>query len=348
MRHRDLPADAVALMLQQLSALLRTGSSPEAAVALLRRSSSGAKRCPALIDSLAEACEGRARWRAALSPFGRQFPVETGELLDAAQERGQLPGALDMVAQEFGEIAGHRRRLRAVMAWPMVVVGLAIVILTVLMVFVVPAFKEVFSSFGADLPWLTLMVLNLSEAVVAWWWVSPLVAVALVLALRSQRVAAAQQRWRAAMVMRTPVLGQYVAIAFLHRCGRLVHAARAGGVDLPVVAAYLRASEARSVLSGPSQALESALLAGRPLAEALRDSLPLGGDLALAIETDALTGGGTAVTERALDMLADESGRQSHRLEQWMNLVTYIVVGFVVGGVVIAMYLPIFKLGAVV
>lgn len=347
MTWRRPPQDAVALLLQQYADALRSGLTAAEAMELVRRASSAAARCPSLADALLGVAEGRTAWPQAIEGSATGLPNEVADLLAHGEQGGQLPEALELVAQEFEQRAALRQSVSGALTWPALIAVTFGVVASVIMIFVVPAFREVFASFGAELPPATIWFITLSDFWVEQWWLL----LALVLAgawcwRHRGRLLRNHGRWTA-QILRVPVLGPYLALAFLLRVARLLEPVASGRLAARPVLAYLRATSRGTLFESSAAALERAHLEGARLSEAVRASFDSSGDIALAFELDERGTGSGSALRRALQVIEDELARRLVGLEQVMVSTTYVVVGALVGGFVIAMYLPIFKLGAV-
>ena len=348
MSRRRLPDEAVTLLLHQFASGLRAGLPPLEAVDLLARSSSASSTCRDVIIALSAVFSGQSGWPEALRKLPETFPEEVADLLAHAQASGRLAHALDLVALEFEQRSQLRDSLRGALAWPLIVFGVFLVLATIQLIFVVPAFKELFEDVGSDLPAPTLALIDISDFVVRQWWVLALgLALIAVLYRARGRFAGIWPRY-SKRIVKMPLVGPYLAAAFLLRSGRLLQSVVAGHLPMAPALAYLSATSRSSVLAGQSQALQKAVDDGLSLPEAVRGSLASGGDLALALEFDLRSAENGTALQHTLQLAEDNFLRQRMRLERALLITLYLLTGSLVGGFVVSMYLPLFRLGSVV
>ncbi len=347
MKPRKAPRDAVCLLLQQYADALRAGLPPAEAMVLVHKSSTAVARCRGLADALLEVAQSRAGWPEAIERSATGLPPEVAALLAHGDQNGQLPETLELVAQELEQRASLQKSVSGALTWPAMLVVVFGVVVAVIMIFVVPAFRDVFASFGADLPAPTLWFITVSDLFVRGWWLLLMLVVAVGWAYRHRsRLLPGWGRW-ASKVLRVPALGPYLALAFLLRVARLLEPVAGGRLAAEPVLAYLSATTRGGLFEPSSAALLQAHRTGARLSEALRASFAHSGDVALAFELEERGAGSGGTLRRALQIVEDELARRLVGLEQVMVSATYVVVGALVGAFVVAMYLPIFKLGAV-
>ena len=365
---RRLPVAPTAVLLRQLADGLQAGAAPDEVLAVLEQASSAAVPCQALLQALRDAAQQALPLASAFGRFPQMFSDEAVALLAAAQgpavraaaqgpgvladaqAAGLLAEAIGMVAQEIEQRASLRRGLLGALAWPLFVGAWLVLMVMAAMIFVVPAFKDVFSGFGAELPAPTLLLIAASGLVQRGWWVLLLGGALAWAWLRSparRRRLAQGQRW-SRLVLGLPLFGAFLRAWFLLRLARLLLPVQAGRLPAPLVLAYLRASTANRGLCDQALALETRLQQGLPLADALQDSQVGGGDLSLALRWAAPGASPVAALQGALAPLEADLLRRRVRLQQGLIAAFYGIAGALVALFVVALYLPIFKLGAVV
>lgn len=342
-----LPPAPLALLLRQLAAGLQAGHALPQAVAALGRWSSAARRCRPLYEALDAAAPGHSM-AGALGAFPASFPPEAVALVADSERLGSAVAALEILADAQERRVQRWRGLGGALAWPLVALTWLLLMMVVVSVFVVPAFKEVFQSFGAALPLPTLLLIGFADLVNEWWLPALLLAAALTWFLRAGRMRAFRPVWLSDTALRLPVVGPYLMSTFLLRLGRLLEPVAAGRLATLPALGYLRATAGSQALAARAQAIEAAVAAGQALPEAIGAQFEDGGDLALALEFD---GQGTTqgrMLGRTLDTLETEVLRKRLRLQQTLVVAFYLAMGLAVGIFVFALYLPIFQLGSVI
>jgi len=284
-----------------------------------------------------------------ISKHPKYFDELFVSLVAAGEQAGTLETMLDRVATYKEKTEALKAKIKKAMTYPAAVVVVAIVVTGILLVKVVPQFAETFSSFGANLPAFTLMVLHLSEAVQGWWYIILASAIAGVIAFtrarqQSHKFAEATDR----LLLRIPIIGDIVYNSVVARFARTLATTFAAGVPLvdaldsvagaagsiPYYDAIKRIRE--DVTSG--QQLNSSIKATNMFPTMLTQMVAIGeesGALDEMLEKVALH------YEAIVDNMVDS-------LTSLLEPMIMAVLGILVGGLMIAMYLPIFMLGSVV
>lgn len=276
------------------------------------------------------------------------FPEIYSHLVGAGEAAGMLDSTLTRLADQEEKAAALNRQLRSALMYPVMVVAVALAVVAVLMVQVVPTFTEVFASFGAPLPGLTRLVIEISEVVVrhGWWWV---VLTVLLIGTARHLVNRSAQGRRAldAGLLRLPLWGRFIQSAVMARWTRAL--ATVFGAGLTLVQALTHAAQA----SGNAAVAQATLAAQQEI----RIGEPLAGSLArsglfppLVLQMVAIGESSGALQEmlsKAADALDIEVEASVKGLSSLMEPVLIVSLGVVIGTVVVAMYLPILQLGSI-
>jgi type IV pilus assembly protein PilC len=335
-------------MFGQLAATARAGFPLGEAVAIMRADAGGA-RFGRLLEVLEAELKRGAGMADAMKACEGAFLPETVAFVRAGEESGRLPVALQALSVDCNRRGLIRSAIWNALAWPMAIASVAALAVMVLMIFVIPSFKQVFASFGADLPGLTLLVMNLSDVLVAYWWLAAIVVVALVagwplLRRRAPAVANAAE----GVVVTLPVFGSFLRGTFQARFASMLSAVSEEPRLFAAAIGHLRTNTGNRRLSGWLAPVEGALAAGESMADAVRMAPEVPRRVAMMIDLGMRSGdirGALAQIEAWSDT---EFMRTLPRFEQRVLLMAYLVLGIVVALIVIAMYLPIFKLGSAV
>lgn len=339
--------DALTLLFGQLAAAERAGMRLADALEIIRRDHEFGRRGE-VYDALAEAVAGGSPLSEAMQRLPSVFAAETVALVRGAEAGGKLAGALEVLADDYERRAGARLGFGAALIYPSLLASAVMVLTVLLLVFVVPAFSAVYASFGAELPAPTLLLLSIAEALSGFWWVwVPLAVAAIgVVALRRRIGAAGRFLDRAALV--TPALRPYLLKQFAARAAAVIERSLAGGLDLADAIAHLRATSANSVFAARLRALEERLRAGDSLPDAARAVRELPPRLALIIEIGSRTGALAGALRQSVSMSDVDAGRSLAALQRSFTIASYVLFGVVVGFTVLAVYLPIFRLGSAI
>ncbi|MGQ0547469.1 MAG: type II secretion system F family protein [Betaproteobacteria bacterium] len=346
MKAARIPPAAVATMLRQLAHAERGGLPLQDALAILAKDRELKPAQVQLLSDLAGELSAGRELSAALEAHPSHLPAEAVALIRSAEAEKARPAALDLVAADYEAHALEGAALRGALAWPAIIAAVLLVLTVMVMSFVVPAFKQVFASFGADLPASTLTLIAISDSVAQFWylWVA-LIAVAVFLAAR--RILPGRA-WLDPLALRLPFVRPYLLTSFAARVGRALAAAAEGRLPPAPAFAYLRATTANRRLAGAAGALEAQLRSGKALSAAVRDSPDMPGQLAVAVELGERSNRLGPALRQVVAMGEGDAARSLMRLQQATLVALYLCLGILVAFVLLALYLPIFHLGAAV
>ena len=293
--------------------------------------------------------EGGTSLTASLRKHPLYFDDLFCNLVEAGEQAGVLETLLDKIATYKEKTESLKSKIKKALFYPTAVIVVAILITAIIMIFVIPQFKDLFSSFGADLPTFTLFVMNISDVVAAWWWAMLIGVVATVVTAtniwkRSPKFRETLDR----LLLKVPVIGGIMHKAALARFCRTTATMFAAGV--PLVEAL------QSVAGATGSAVyEKAVLA-------MRDDVATGQSLQLAMRQQGLfphmviqmvtigeeSGALDDMLAKVADFYEEEVDNAVDALSSLLEPLIMVVLGTVIGGLVIALYLPIFQLGSVV
>jgi type IV pilus assembly protein PilC len=348
MKPRDPPPGAYALFFHRLALVGRSGLPLRDALAIMVQDSDadpGSARMIAAVEARLRAGSSLAD---ALQQMPESFPAETVGLVREAEGSERAAASYALLAADYEHRARFRLALRAAVTWPMVALLGFVVIFFIAAIFVMPMFKELYASFGVELPAPTRALFGFTQMFGGWGAVLLVLlpVAALVLAPRWSRHLPTSER-RDRWLLRLPVVGPYLRKTF---ASRLVASllATLHGAPLRETLANLRATTGNLVLAGRVAGLEKRVAAGRSLGEALRESPDLPASVRVSAELGERGGDLEASLQHTRDVSDEEAAHSLVRLEQAVLVATYVVAGVLIGFTVIALYLPIFKLGAAI
>ena len=267
---------------------------------------------------------------------------------------GEMAGMLDTVLER---LAHHREKshalhtaLRSALVYPCTVLVIALIVMALLLSFVVPAFQTIFASFGAELPALTRGVIALSQAWQAWGWIALIWSGVLGRGLhRYSQHLAGWQHWRDAAVLRLPVVGTLIRHACIARWTRTLATLFAAGVTLTEALEAIQGITGNVRYAQATQSIQAQLIRGRSLAQALASEEHL--FTPMVIQMCAI-GEESGALDHMLDKTAQHYEREVEstvaRMATLLEPFIMVVLGVLIGGMVMALYLPIFQLGQVV
>ena len=241
-----------------------------------------------------------------------------------------------------------KRKVKKALFYPALVVVAAFVVCAILLVYVVPQFESVFAGAGAALPAFTRFVIRCSELMQAWWWALLLLMVSVsvgVLAAkrRSRRCAAAFDR----MALKVPIVGAILTQAAVARYARTLGTAVAAGVPLVDALAAVADSTGNAVYVAAVRGTREDVAAGQALHESMRASGAFPNMVVQMVAVGEESGSLDAMLDRAAEQFEAQVADAVDQLATLIEPLMMAVLGVLVGGLVIAMYLPVFQLGNV-
>ena len=235
------------------------------------------------------------------------------------------------------------------MIYPVAVIVVAFVVLAVIMIFVIPAFKDVFSSFGADLPAPTLVVIALSEFFVKYWWlIFSVLGGGTYFFIQSWRRSVRMQKFMDRLLLRVPVFGELVRKSSVARWTRTLSTMFAAGVPLVEALDSVGGASGNAVYAEATEQIQKDVSTGSALTTAMQTT---GVFPTMVIQMCAIgeeSGSLDQMLGKAAEFYEDEIDEAVKGLSSLMEPFIIVILGVLVGGIVVSMYLPIFKLGAVV
>ena len=288
-----------------------------------------------------------------LSQAFRKYPLYFDalfcNLVGAGEQAGILETLLDRLATYKEKILAIKSKIKKALFYPIAVLVVAFVITAVIMIFVIPAFKEVFTSFGAELPLPTQIVISISDFFVEWWWAIFGVIGGSIYAFleawkRSEKIQMVMDR----ALLRAPIFGDIVRKSVIARWTRTLATMFAAGVPLVESLDSVGGASGNYVYKVATQKIQSEVSTGTSLTVAMQnaDVFPnmVTQMAAIGEESGSLDG----MLSKVADFFEQEVDDAVDAMSSLMEPLIMVVLGTLIGGMVVAMYLPIFKLGAVV
>jgi len=275
------------------------------------------------------------------------FPPLYASLVGAGEMAGVLDAVLHRLAAHLEQSARLRRTVIGALAYPACVVGAAVAVSGILLVWVVPVFAGVFASFGAELPAPTRIVVGLSASIRAHAWVLAAAALVSIASLAFAGTTPTGRKLRDRWILRVPVLGDLLAKAAVARTIRTLGTLVASGVAILDALDVAARTAGNGVIADAFSGARTSLARGRSLAEPLGESRAIPAMVRQMVAAGEATGTLDVMLARVADLYDDEVHTAAANLLALLEPMLMLFLGIVVGGLVISMYLPIFRLGAV-
>ena len=302
-----------------------------------------------LIYSIREDVSAGLSFGASLRKHPKYFDNLFCSLVEAGEQAGALETMLDRIATYKEKTETLKAKIKKALTYPIAVVVVSIVVTGILLVKVVPTFAETFSSFGADLPAFTLFVLGLSEAAQAGWHIWLISIVAFVFCFkeakrRSPKFAATLDKY----LLKAPIIGNIIYQAVIARFARTLSTTFAAGVPLVEALNSVAGAAGNAVYRDATIRVRDDVTTGIQLNQALKATGKFPVLLLQMASIGEESGALDEMLEKAAEHYEEAVDNAVDNLTTLLEPLIMSVLGVLVGGLLIAMYLPIFKLGAVV
>ncbi|MCB0344012.1 MAG: type II secretion system F family protein [Bdellovibrionales bacterium] len=284
----------------------------------------------------------------ALSKHPRMFDDLFVNMIAAGEAGGVLDIILERLADYLEKSAKLKRSVKTAMIYPSVVVGAAVIVTSILLIFVIPTFAELFSSFGAALPTPTQWVINLSNFMVANGGTIAFGLIATFWLLRRFLKTDRGKRVAHPLFLKMPVFGELIRKVAVARFTRTMGTMLSSGVPILDALAICGRTAGNKVVETEIGRVRVSISEGKTIAEPLLYSNIFPPMVTQMIMVGEQTGALDAMLQKIADFYDDEVDNAVNALKQLIEPIMILVLGTLVGGLVIAMYLPIFKLGTVV
>lgn len=337
---------AITAITRQWAALIRAGVSLVPALHMLERSASSPDLAGVIADVRGQVETGGAI-SAALARHPRHFSPLYVSLVHAGETAGILDVMMERLAKTLEKNDALGRRMRSALTYPAVVTAIATAVLVLLLVLVVPVFEDVFRSFGAQLPWSTQLILALSQGLIAsaHWMLLGLCGA--VLFWRKQwRNPYWQRQWHR-RILQLPGIGALIRTAVSARWAHTLSALLAAGIPLAEALPTAGQASAHPIYVRINEHLQRRVAQGGRLSDGMAHTGRFPDMLVQLCATGEDTGTLDALLERAAELLTDELDAQVNALSSLVEPLIIVVLGGAIGVILVAMYLPIFRLGQV-
>jgi type IV pilus assembly protein PilC len=302
-----------------------------------------------LVNAIRADIEGGTSFHEALGKHPVEFDQLFRNLVKAGEAAGVLETVLDTIATYKENIEALKGKIKKALFYPAMVVAVAIIVSAILLIFVVPTFEDVFKQFGADLPALTQVVVGMSRFMVSWWW---LILIALVgagvgliaLKKRSQTFADFLER----AMLKLPVIGQILHNSAIARFARTLAVTFKAGVPLVEALDSVAGATGSTVYEKAIRRIREDVSVGYQLNLSMKQVNLFPNMVVQMAAIGEEAGALDTMLFKVAEFYEQEVNNSVDALASLIEPMIMVFLGTVVGGMVIAMYLPIFKLGAVV
>lgn len=302
-----------------------------------------------LVDELKQEVAAGNSFAASLRKKPQYFDDLYCNLVDSGEQSGALETLLDRVATYKEKTEALKAKIKKAMNYPIAVIVVAVIVSAILLIKVVPQFQEVFANFGADLPAFTLMVIGLSELLQEWWLIVLLALGGTAYLLGSMHKRSEKFRnWVDRSVLKLPIVGDIIYKSSVARFARTLSTTFAAGVPLVDALDSVAGATGNVVFRNATMKVKGDVSSGMQLNFSMRTT---GAFPTMAVQMTAIgeeSGSLDEMLGKVATFYEDEVDNMVDGLTSLMEPMIMAVLGVLVGGLIIAMYLPIFQLGSVV
>ncbi len=347
-RKKKITAGDIAVFSRQLATMLAAGVPIVQSFDIVGRGHENPSMQDLILSIKADVESGTA-----LAEALRKHPLYFDDLfcnlVEAGEAAGVLETLLDKIATYKEKTESLKGKIKKALFYPVAVITVAIVVTAIIMIFVIPQFKSLFSSFGADLPAFTLMVISASEFMQAWWWLLLGIIVGLGYAAgffykRSRKFRELLDR----TILKIPVIGMIMHKAALARFARTLSTVFAAGVPLVDALESVAGATGNIVYSNAVLRMREDVATGQALQLTMKQQQLFPHMVIQMTAIGEESGSLDAMLSKVADFYEEEVDNAVDALSSLLEPMIMVIIGGLVGSLVVAMYLPIFKMAAVV
>jgi type IV pilus assembly protein PilC len=347
-RGRKITEKDLALFSRQLSTMLKAGVPLMQAFDIVGKGHANPSMAR-LMNDIRTDVETGTSLNGAFRKFPLYFDPLFCNLVAAGEQAGILETLLDRLATYQEKTIALKGKIKKALFYPVMIILVAMLVTAVIMIFVIPSFKSVFTSFGADLPAPTLMVIAMSDFFVAYWYI--------VFGIMFGGVYFLLQAWRRSpkvqatidrLLLKIPVLGEMLQKASIARWSRTLATTFAAGVPLVEALDSVGPAAGNAVYKEATKQVQTEVNIGTSLAQSMQNT---GVFPSMAVQMTSIgeeSGSLDSMLSKVADYYEREVDETVDALASLLEPMIMVILGVIIGGIVIAIYMPIFKLGQVV
>lgn len=345
---RKITQEDITVFTRQLSTMIKAGLPLMQAFEIVARGHGNPSMTEMLMEIRGEVEQGSSLSRA-FSNHPKYFDRFYCNLVAAGETGGVLESLLDKLAIYKEKTQAIRKKVKTALTYPVSVIAVAIGLVFVMMIFVLPAFKEVYANMGAELPALTQTVMDMSDFFVSYGW---MVLIALGFAIygflklkaRSIKI----QRRMDAILLRMPIFGDIVRKGTIARWGRTTATLIAAGVPLVDVLDSTAGAAGNLIYEEATREIRTRVIQGLSITSGMRATELFPNMMLQMSSIGEESGSLDDMLNKAAEFYEDEVDNAVGRLSAMMEPIIIVILGLVIGTLLVAMYLPLFNLGNVV
>lgn len=338
----------IAIFTRQLATMMKAGVPLLQAFDIVGRGNANPSVAKLLNDIRSDVETGTSL-SSAFRKFPKYFDSLYCNLVEAGEAAGILEELLDRLATYMEKTEAIKSKIKSALMYPTSVVVVAFVVVAIIMIFVIPAFKQVFTSFGADLPAPTLFVMAMSEFFVAYWWlIFGVIGGGLYFFFQAWKRNEKVQRFMDRLLLRLPIFGPLIDKSCVARWTRTLATMFAAGVPLVEALDSVGGASGNTVYGDATVKIQQEVSTGTSLTMAMTNANLFPSMVLQMTAIGEESGSIDHMLGKAADFYESEVDDMVAGLSSLMEPIIIVFLGVIIGGIVVSMYLPIFKLGQVV
>ena len=347
-RKRRITQEDITVFTRQLATMMKAGLPLMQAFEIVARGHSNPSMTEMLMQVRSDVEQGSALGKS-FSKYPKYFDRFYCNLVSAGESGGVLESLLDKLAVYKEKTQAIKKKVKTALTYPIAIIVVAIALIFIMMMFVLPAFKEVYANMGAELPGLTQLVMNLSDLFVDYGWIMIILLIVSAFGLyKLHEKSPTFQKRIDALILRLPVFGTIVRKATIARWARTTSTLFTAGVPLVEVLDSVAGASGNILYEEATQDIRAKVTQGLSLTSSMQstDMFPN-----MVIQMAAIgeeSGSLDDMLNKAAEFYEDEVDNSVSRLSHLMEPIIMVVLGSLIGILLIAMYLPLFNLGNVV
>jgi type IV pilus assembly protein PilC len=345
---QTITAKDIAIFTRQIATMLTAGVP---LIQSLEMIASGAKNksLSKLIGSIADEVKAGQPLAKSLRAYPRYFDELYCDLIHSGEQSGALDKIFDRVAVYKEKAEALKSKIKKAMFYPIAVVVVALIVTSILLIFVVPQFQDIFNGFGAELPAFTLFVIGISEFMQEAWWVIVLIIGIIFYSYKEALIRSpAVRHFNDRLVLQLPVVGMILHKAAVARYARTLSTTFAAGVPLVDALDSAAGASGNVIYKNAITEIKAEVSSGNQMNWAMRNSKLFPDMVVQMVSIGEESGSLDGMLEKVANIYEQEVDDAVDGLSSLLEPLIMSVLAVLVGGLIIAMYLPIFQLGSVV
>ena len=347
-RKRRITQEDITVFTRQLATMMKAGLPLMQAFEIVARGHSNPSMTEMLMQVRSDVEQGSALGKS-FSKYPKYFDRFYCNLVSAGESGGVLESLLDKLAVYKEKTQAIKKKVKTALTYPIAIIVVAIALIFIMMMFVLPAFKEVYANMGAELPGLTQLVMNLSDLFVDYGWIMIILLIVSAFGLyKLHEKSPTFQKRIDALILRLPVFGTIVRKATIARWARTTSTLFTAGVPLVEVLDSVAGASGNILYEEATQDIRAKVTQGLSLTSSMQSTDMFPNMMIQMAAIGEESGSLDDMLNKAAEFYEDEVDNSVSRLSALMEPIIMVVLGSLIGILLIAMYLPLFNLGNVV